>query len=83
MTAQIDIRAFEGKPAAFHYDIASGSARLEFGRHYEDDVEADFFGDHIPEGAPAGVRFERVRDYRSSADDHVHAGSLERVIRGF
>lgn len=76
----MDLGDLVGRSVTFHYDTVQSTVRLEYGRHYVDEVEAEFFGDHIPEGHPAGIRFEEVSDYRSSDHDHVYVGSLKMVI---
>lgn len=72
-----ELKRLRGKEVSCKYDLATDSVLFEFGRFYEDEIEAEFFGDHIEEGQPCGYRFAAITDYSSSNENDLQLGQLE------
>lgn len=79
MDLRLELEAIRGREVACRFERATGSIALTYGRHYRDEAEADFFGDHLAAGAPYGLRFEGISDYQSSLYETLHLGELESV----
>ena len=66
-----------GREVSLSYDCTRGTAKIEYGRVYEDEAEADFMGDPLPVGDPNGYIFSGVTLFRSSNSDSSCVGLVE------
>ena len=76
MTTALVIGEAKGKDVSCHFDIITSKLSLRYGETYEDEGAADFFGDAIEVGEPAGFVFVGLGTYTSATDDHVQIGKL-------
>ena len=70
----------KGKDVSCHYDLATKKVVVRFGEAHEDEEAADFFGNGLKKGEPAGLAFHGVSSYTTSNGDHIQLGRLIDIL---
>lgn len=76
MNTDSAVAEMKGREVSCNYDVPSGKVIVRYGESYEDEEEAEFFGDALKKGESAGIVFAGIGAYTPANNDHVQIGKL-------